>query len=268
MQLSNPLIRNLEEGSGDEMSHLYPDRGIMSKESPLDRLEQDILDESISTTKLLRLFIVIGGRAFSEPLRKWAMNELRGYNGPSEEIPDYRTIGAPIQADSRSPFWQARAETISALDLPEIARETISQEIPVRFSVAKIQSLLDGRNSTEPIKLSLPGGPELCRLMSYEPGRREQQVIVESLYWAVHTASLQDILEQARNRLLDFTAELRSSMTPGLEDPTVEQVHTAVQSINITVGDNSPVTLTAPITNERKDMPVRIPLISRGFFKR
>ncbi|MFF8096463.1 hypothetical protein [Streptomyces sp. NPDC016675] len=240
----------------------------MSKESPLDRLEQDILDESISTTKLLRLFIVIGGRAFSEPLRKWAMNELQGYDGPSVEIPDYRTIGAPIQADSRSPFWSGRGETISVLDLPEIAHGEISQELPIRFSVAKIQSLLEGRNPAEPIKLSLPGGAELCRLMSYEPARRDRQVIVESLYWAVHGSSLQDILDQVRNRLLEFTSELRSNMPPGLDDPTVEQVHTAVQNIRITVGDNSPVTLTAPVISERKDMPVKIPLIHRGFFKR
>lgn len=240
----------------------------MTKESPLDRLEQDILDESIQTAKLLRLFIVIGGRAFSDPLRSWAMSELRGYDGPSESIPEYRIVGAPIQADSRSPYWQARSETISALDLPEVARDEISQNLPVRFSVAKIQSLLGGRNPTEPIKISLPGGPELCRLMSFHPDRHQRGVVVESLYWAVHSSSLHDILEQVRNRLLEFTAELRANMTPGLEDPTVGQVQTAVQNINITVGSNSPVTLTAPITAERKSMPVKIPLLSRGFFKR
>ncbi|MFG2882338.1 hypothetical protein ACGFYV_08440 [Streptomyces sp. NPDC048297] len=242
----------------------------MGKRSPIDQLEQDILDESISTQKILRLFIVIGGRAFSEPLRKWAMNELQGYNGPSESIPEYRIIGAPIQADSRSPFWEAKGQTISTLDLPEVARGEISQELPIRFSIAKIQSLLSGADLAEPIKLSLPGGAELCRLMSYEPDRRERRVMVESLYWAVHGSSLQDILDQVRNRLLEFSAELRSNMTPGREDPTVEQVHTAIQNINITVGDNSPVNLAAPIRAERKDMPVEIPLLSgyRGIFRR
>ncbi|MFE0693913.1 hypothetical protein [Streptomyces sp. NPDC058869] len=235
----------------------------MSKRWPLDQLEQDILDESISTQKLLRLFIVLGGRAFSDPLRKWAMNELQGYNGPSSEIPGYRTVGAPIQADSRSPFWQARGETISSLDLPEIARAKITEELPIRFSIAKIQSLMNERKPTDPIKLSLPGGPELCRLMSFDPDRRERSVIVESLYWAIHLSSLQNILDQVRNRLLDFSAELRSNMTPGLRDPTVGQVHAAVQNIHISVGNNSPVNLTAPIYSERKDMPVRIPLLSR-----
>jgi hypothetical protein len=242
----------------------------MSNGSPLDRLEQDILDESISTQKLLRLFIVIGGRAFSDPLRKWAMNELQGYDGPSEEIPGYRTVGAPIQADSRSPIGRTVGETISALDLPEVARGEITQELPIRFSIAKVQSLLEGALPADPIKLSLPGSAELCRLMSYERDQRARGVIVESLYWAVHTSSLQDILEQVRNRLLEFSAELRSNMTPGSENPTVEQVQTAVQSIIISVGDNSPVNLTAPIYTDRKDLPVKIPFISKrgGIFSR
>jgi hypothetical protein len=242
----------------------------MHRRSTLDQLEQDIMDESISTQKLLQLFIVIGGRAFSEPLRKWAMNELQGYNGPSEEIPGYRVIGAPIQADARSSFWKAKGETISALDLPEVARGKITEELPIRFSIAKIQSLLASATADKPITLSLPGSAELARLMSFDVERRNRGVLVESLYWAVHSSALQDILDQVRNRLLEFSAELRANMTPGLEDPTVEQVHTAVQNINITVGDNSPVSLSAPIFTDRKDLPVKIPLVSRyrGMFKR
>jgi hypothetical protein len=235
----------------------------MSKRSPLDQLEENILDDSIPIQKILRLFIVIGGRAFSPTLRDWAKQELQGYTCTPSELPEYRVIGAPIQADSRSPFWQGKGESISVLDLPEVAHDRISQELPIYSSISKVQSLLDEGEAAKPVQILLPGYAELARLMSYQQGRRERQVIVESLYWAVHRSSLQDILDQVRNRLLEFVAELRLSMPPGASDPTVEQVHTAVQNISITVGNNSPINLTAPLSVSRQRLAVKIPVISR-----
>ncbi|MFD5341925.1 AbiTii domain-containing protein [Streptomyces hawaiiensis] len=90
--------------------------------------------------------IVLGGRAFSEPLRSWARNELQGYPSPDAPLPTYRTITAPLQADSHSRFWQGCNETISALDLPEIAHDLISERLPVTFSVGKIQNLIAGQD--------------------------------------------------------------------------------------------------------------------------
>ncbi|MCM2388763.1 hypothetical protein NBG84_10735 [Streptomyces sp. CWNU-1] len=211
------------------------------------------------------MVIVIGGRAFSEPLRTWATNELRGYHGPVAEMPHYRTIAAPLQVDSRSPFWQAKRETISALDLPEFAQDSVGEELPIRFSVGKIQNLLSGRDSRDLLKLQLPGAAELARVMSYE--RQSHQVVVEAIYWAVHPSDLQDILEQVRNRLLQFVAELRSTMEPGEQQPTVGQVHQAVQNIRITVGDDSPVTINAPVSYARQGSRVSIPTISRFLWR-
>ncbi|MFJ3825582.1 AbiTii domain-containing protein [Streptomyces nodosus] len=216
----------------------------MSKQPPLDKFEQDVLDESVPIQQLLRLVIVLGGRAFSEPLRSWARNELQGYLSPDAPLPTYRTIIAPLQADSHSRFWQGRNETISVLDLPEIAHDLISEQLPVTFSVGKIQNLIAGQDSHTPLKLGLPGSAELARLMTSE--RSGHGVVVERIYWSVHVSALHDILEQVRNRLLEFVAELRATMEPGEQEPTVGQVHQAVQTINITVGDYSPVHVTAP----------------------
>ncbi|MEU3161181.1 hypothetical protein ACPCAJ_27275 [Streptomyces griseoincarnatus] len=236
-----------------------------SKRTSIDRLEEDVLDESIATQSLLKTVVVLGGRAFSQPLRKWALNELRGYNGPLEEIPQYRTIGAPIQADSRSPFWEVRNQIISVFDLPKFAQEDLDEVFPVRYSVAKIQSLITGHGENETIKLQLPAAPELARVMSYE--RRDERVIVESLYWAVHVSALQDILEQVRNRLIEFIADLRSQMPPGAEVPTVMQVHRTVQNIYVSSGDNSPVHVNAPVAPERANALVEIPTVKRRWFR-
>ncbi|MEE1751177.1 hypothetical protein [Streptomyces sp. SP18CS02] len=74
--------------------------------------------------------------------------------------------------------------------------------------------------------------------------------------WSVHASALYDILEQVRNRLLEFVAELRATLEPGEQEPTVGQVHQAVQTINITVGDYSPVHVIAP---HRRSAPVSFP---------
>lgn len=234
------------------------------KRTPLDRFEEDVLDESVSTQRLLKTVVVLGGRAFSQPLRHWALNELRGYNGPQSEIPDYRTVGAPIQADSRSPFWEVRNQTVSVFDLPKFAQEDVNETFPVRFSIAKIQNLIASHHGNGMVKIQLPAAPELARVMSYE--RREERIVVESLYWAVHATALQDILEQVRNRLIEFISDLRSQMPPGAEAPTVMQVHRTVQNIYVSAGNNSPVNVSAPIIPERSDAPVEIPTIKRHWF--
>jgi hypothetical protein len=231
------------------------------KKTPLERFELDVLDEAIPIQKLLRLVLVIGGRAFSEPLRNWATQELRGYDGPLGDLPTYRKIHAPLQVDSRSAFWQARGETVSALDLPGVAAETVSEEFAVRFSVSKIQALIAGQSAGKPLKVGLPGAAELARMMSYD--RQSRGILVESVYWSVHASAFSDILEQVRNRLLEFVAELRSNMLPGEFEPTVEQVHRAVQNIHITVGDNSSVSVSAPVSYSVQGVKVHIPFVSR-----
>ncbi|MFB6840198.1 hypothetical protein [Streptomyces sp. NPDC056361] len=54
----------------------------------------------------MRLVLVMGGHASAEPLKQWALRELQGYMDVPDEVPDYRRIYAPIQANARTPFNQ------------------------------------------------------------------------------------------------------------------------------------------------------------------
>lgn len=84
-------------------------------------------------------------------------------------------------------------------------------------------------------------------MMSYE--RRDRGMVVDVVYWAVHPSSLQDVLDQVRNRLVQFVAELRSTMPSDADNPTAEQVKKVVQHVWVHTGNNSPVTVTAPFAN-------------------
>ncbi|QOV33247.1 hypothetical protein IM697_23690 [Streptomyces ferrugineus] len=217
---------------------------------PLEQLEQGVLDDTAPLAGLLRLALVIGGHAASQPLKQWALNELEGYGGkPATSVPDYRRPRAPIQADSHSLAWQRHGETISALHLPEITRGKINEEVIITFGIGQLQSLIDRTPPGQAVHLSLPGAAELRTLMSAMDRYRGRAIVIDDLYWAVSHSVLHDILDQVRTRLTQFVAELRSTMPAGVGKPTPEQVHRAVQNINITTGDNSPVTLTAPLAH-------------------
>lgn len=224
---------------------IWPRRRVLQ---PLDRLEHGVLDDTTPLASLLRHVLVIGGQASSQPLQIWALNELKGYGGlPETTVPDYRRIRAPIQADSHSPFWQRQGETISALHLPDFTRGKITEDIGIYFGVGQLENMVSRTPHGQPVRLSLHGAAELRTLMSATEKYRSRGIVIDDLYWAVSPVALHDIVDQIRTRLTQFVAELRSTMPSGVDRPTPEQVHRAVQSINISTGDNSPVTLTAPM---------------------
>jgi hypothetical protein len=76
---------------------------------------------------------------------------------------------------------------------------------------------------------------------------REQPVSIFDLYWAVHPSAMEGVLDHVRTRLVQLVGELRAAMPHGQQDPTSDQVAQALQNINIVTGDNSFVTVTAPV---------------------
>ncbi|WP_327067890.1 AbiTii domain-containing protein [Kitasatospora sp. NBC_01302] len=223
-----------------------------AQKSVLDRLEEGVLDEAVPLTTLLRQVIVLGGRAASQPLRTWAQHELRGYTEPDTELPDYRLLHALIQTDARSVAWEIKAQTISVLDLLDFAQDVVKEQLPMTYGVGKIEALIASADPTKPVKFSLPGAAELARMMSYE--RRHMGVFVDVVYWSVHPSSLQDVIDQVRNRLAQFVAELRATMPMGAPEPTPGQVRQAVQQIiTIDAGDHSPVTVYAPVAQANQE---------------
>ncbi|RPK23513.1 hypothetical protein EES37_37800 [Streptomyces sp. ADI91-18] len=212
---------------------------------PLDRLEQGVLDDTTQLAGLLRHALIIGGHASSQPLRQWALYELNGYANIDAQIPEYRRLPAPIRMDSLSPAWQRRGEAISVRHLPDVARDVIKEEVSIPWGVGHIENLIARTPPGEALKLALPGAAELRTLMSAQ--YRQQGISIEALYWSIDASALHGVVDQVRTRLTQFVAELRSAMPAGARVPSPEQVHRAVQSISIVTGDNSPVTITAPV---------------------
>lgn len=224
----------------------------------LARLERDVLDDSVPLASLLRQVLVMGGRSASEPLRAWAQRELKGYASAIDELPDYRKIPAQLEADSIAGGSQFKGQHISPRDLPEALRDTIKEEVGLPWGIAEIQATASHAGPGKHIKLAMGGMTDVARALTKEERQRNPYIYVHSVYWSVSVAALEGVLDQIRTRLAEFVAELRATMAPGEEEPTPEQVRQAASSIHITAGDNSPVTVTAPVAYAERDATASI----------
>ena len=204
-------------------------------------MEDDVLDENRRLAPILRQVIALGGQAHSQPLRTWALRELQGYEGTDVPIPDYRRIPAPLVMDGLTARFKFREQPVSSFDLPDFARDSLGDGIRFGKSVGQIESLIAGQPG-DSVRIAPPMAAELAVFMSQNSHRQ-----VLRLYWTVDPSALEGILDQVRTRLVQLVGELRAAMPHGQKDPTPDQVAQAVQSINITTGDKSSVTVTAPI---------------------
>lgn len=211
------------------------------RRSRLDRLEDGVLDGRRPLAPILRQVIALGGHAHSEPLRAWALRELQGYEGIDVPIPEYRRITAPLVMDGLAGMYKFREQPVSMFDLPDFARDSLGDELRLGKGVGQIESLIT-RSASQTVQLGPAMAADIAVFMSQNSPRQ-----VLRLYWAVHPSALEGVLDQVRTRLVQLVGELRASMSHSQQDPTPAQVAQALQNINIVTGDNSSVTVTAPV---------------------
>lgn len=182
------------------------------------QIEQEALDDDASLSAALRKCVILGGKSGSEQLRDWATRELQGYIGVDVPLPDYREIPAQIQIDGATMQGLVTSQPIARSALPDFVQEKVDERVELRDGAGAIEALVQkSESSGDAVKLSLPMGGDIARLMSADLDG--QQIL--SVYWAVAPAALRGVLDQIRTALTLLIAELRANM------PTDEQVPSA-----------------------------------------
>ncbi|MGI8624083.1 MAG: hypothetical protein ACR2NB_11515 [Solirubrobacteraceae bacterium] len=204
-------------------------------------IERDALDSSVPIADALRKCVALGGRAGSSALREWAQQELQGYKVPTDETPDYRKVRAVIMVDGFSGGYQVKNQQISASTLPDIIRDKVKEEVVFRGGIGEIEALLSDGPADEPIRIGLPGGAELVRIMNATTV--PDGTSIERIYWAPAAASVRGLLDQVRTNLTVLAAELRATMSTDQEVPSAQQADQAV-SVVVT-GRRSSVNVTS-----------------------
>ena len=144
----------------------------------------------------------------SEALRDWATRELDGYYGV-DELPDYRVVPAAIQLDGMVPGGQITGQGVPPSALPEVARGRIKEEVSLRDGIGQIEELA---KRTE-IKLGLPGGGDLARVMNAERGDPYQHI--DRVYWSVAPVAVRGVVDHVRTSLVKLVAEIRAGTPEG-----------------------------------------------------
>jgi hypothetical protein len=172
----------------------------------LEEIETGALDQKTPIATLLRKVIILGGQAGSEEMRGWASRELDGY-GPKDELPPYRRFTAPLCVDSVNPRWKNAGQMITPLDLPEAARDQITNLVELTTRIAGVEAFARESPPDKTLKAH-PRGTELALAIMNSHGENWQ---VTDLYWAMTPTLFGGVVDAVRTTLTKMVGELRTA---------------------------------------------------------
>ena len=196
----------------------------------IDEVEQDALDGSVPISTALRKLVALGGQADSAELREWASRELRGYVGADVSVPDYRQPGATLRIDGATSGAMITGQLISPSELPDPVDKHIDETVPLNGGIAEIEAMIEAakRDKRGEVKLALPRGQDVVRLMNYKIQQRGDSDRVTAIYWSVSHVTLEGVLDQIRTRLVELVAEMRAAMPDEAAVPSSDAADNAV----------------------------------------
>ena len=220
----------------------------------LDRIEAAALGGEVS--KALRLCTTLGDQPGSAELKSWATRELEGYDGVPD-LPDYRQVRGPLLVDGVSAVSEVRGQRISSSQLPDFAREHISEEIEIRHSIPMLLSLVESAERTnDPILLSPVGAAEIAAAMSDPYGFQ-----VMRLYWAIDASTLRGVYERVCTDVLARVSKMKAAIESDHKPPSVSP-DVVGQTIGIAISGDSNRVVTgglahsqASSSGEKKEKP-------------
>jgi hypothetical protein len=208
----------------------------------LAQIESEALDERLPVAGALRKCVALGGKAGSSDLRDWATSELRGYEDEAA-LPPYRVVPAPLRIDGATARGLITGQPIAPSMLPDFVQEKVKEEFKFMAGVGELEAVAGSAEAAgDPVKLQLPMGGDVARLMNAEHQDPSQTIL--AVYWAVSPATVRGILDQVRTILIQLVAELQASTPTGQDVPTSEATN---QAVNVAVhGRRSKVIVNAP----------------------
>lgn len=228
--------------------------------SLLAQIEVEALDEGHSVAGALRKCVALGGQTESTELRDWATKELRGYGG-DDGLPEYRIVAAPIHIEGATLSAKISGQPIAPSQLPDFVQDKIGEQFEFHNGIGELEELVrNSERSGEPIKLQLPMGADIARVMNQESGISGQTIL--TVYWAISPVSVRGVIDQVRTGLVQLVAELRAGIPNDQSLPSAEAADQAVQVV--VTGKRSNVTVTtaqaghggaASISTDRPDPP-------------
>lgn len=169
----------------------------------LKEIRNEIIDESVSISSILRKARVLASLLKDKNFEKWVLSELNGYDEEDKDIPNYRILNVDSTGDFSGPFGSgAKNMPIPTFNLPDYVRE-FTNDTKITQGVKSIETLAQSDSNT----LVLNWPPEyiaVCQSKIYE------RMNLYSARKVIGRSEMVQILDTIRNRLLDFILELQT----------------------------------------------------------
>lgn len=192
-------------------------------------IRQDLLDGTVSTTRILQKCVLLGNSVGSTAMRDWARKELDGY-GSEAELPAYRKIKAQILIDGQNGRYFFKGQSIGPEDLPEVVQEAgIGNEVSLPHGLAELEALAESDDGPA-ANLSLPGGDMIKRMMNRDIGEPFAQI--HRVYYCVMRTSFRGVIEAVRTTLADLIGEMLRVLPDDQMTPSKELADQAVNFMN------------------------------------
>lgn len=189
------------------------------RESLADQIQGEVIDSGVPVSDILRRAKVLASLLGNAEFRLWVDAELSGYES-EDEVPDYRSF-QPLNLGTFSGFAGRMVKNVQipVSSLPDNVR-TFAEQLIVLQSVKEIETTI---GIVEGAEVTVPWPPEAVILARDHITMSDGSKLVEA--WKPLTkGQMESVLDQVRNRLLDFLLELQQI------DPNVRQSEEAIRS--------------------------------------
>jgi hypothetical protein len=181
----------------------------------LSQIQSEAVDGGSDIGTLLRRCRVLAQRLGVEEFKTWVVNELEGY--PNDlGLPNYRIIKTPLILGAFMGPFGSRIENaqIPISSIPERMREFLLF-LKIQQGIGSVAQMTEGSRQV----IRVPWSADVLRFIGqgdiYEGYNLAQAVRI------VPHASIQELIDQVRNRVLIFALELES-LNPKAGEPMTE----------------------------------------------
>jgi len=190
----------------------------------LTQIKDEILDDSVSLSSILRKARILASELQSEELAGWVKHELGGY--PNENsLPDYRWIKTSVVGTWTNGFYSLSGRGIQ---LSKIDDEDLVKHL-TEFTVFEgIQKIIENTKLQKNEHFLVQ--PDVIAYVNLKVG--ENGYGYSQLFYTVRPSDFLQILESIRNRLLEFILLLGERWEPQNAPPTKSELEKMI-SINI-----------------------------------
>jgi archaellin len=192
----------------------------------LDEIIDLSVDNKQPITTLLRKCIVLAHQLKNERLRKWANEELDGYDD-IKNLPEYRILRAPATGLFVGPGWARFQQGIPSLALEKDHRESAE----IVHIAQPVGTLEDTLKSGPDANLSFPWN---ANLVAYYQNKLQSGWQLFSAQQTIPKSAVTGIVDTVRTRVLNMALEIQSDVggkDADLKEITAEESEKVDQTI-------------------------------------